>query len=326
VSREAVTPLFLFALSRSGSTLLQRMLGAHPEIATTSEPWLLLPLCDLLEHRFRTFSVYGHELAVNAVHEFAATLPEGEEALKQGVHDLVLSLYDQAAGPEARYFLDKTPAYSLICDQIVELFPEGRFVWLVRHPLAVVASLLETFAEGKWYLYRKHHELFTGLTMLHACHARDPERILKVNYEELLADPEAQMQRIYQHLGVAPEAGGWQQFAGVDLQGTMQDPTGTRAYRELSSQPLAKWHAAFANPFRQWWARRYLRWIGRERLAAMGYDLDRLLAELAAVPTSFEGMAGDMLRHAYGSWRIRWQSDVASMMRSRPKADWSVLH
>jgi hypothetical protein len=37
------TPLFLLSLPRSGSTLAQRILAAHGGIATTSEPWILLP-------------------------------------------------------------------------------------------------------------------------------------------------------------------------------------------------------------------------------------------------------------------------------------------
>ena len=41
-------PLFILSLPRSGSTLLQRVLANHPDVATTPEPWVLLPM------------VYGH--------------------------------------------------------------------------------------------------------------------------------------------------------------------------------------------------------------------------------------------------------------------------
>jgi hypothetical protein len=37
------TAIFLLSLPRSGSTLAQRILAAHEGIATTSEPWILLP-------------------------------------------------------------------------------------------------------------------------------------------------------------------------------------------------------------------------------------------------------------------------------------------
>ena len=41
---ENISPIFLYSLPRSGSTLLQRMLADNPVIATASEPWFLLPI------------------------------------------------------------------------------------------------------------------------------------------------------------------------------------------------------------------------------------------------------------------------------------------
>ncbi|MFV1990599.1 MAG: sulfotransferase, partial [Acidimicrobiales bacterium] len=38
-----IRPAFLLSLPRSGSTLLQRLLGAHSMVATVAEPWLLIP-------------------------------------------------------------------------------------------------------------------------------------------------------------------------------------------------------------------------------------------------------------------------------------------
>ena len=37
------SPIFLFSLPRSGSTLLQRVLMSHKDIASVAEPWLMLP-------------------------------------------------------------------------------------------------------------------------------------------------------------------------------------------------------------------------------------------------------------------------------------------
>src|SRR6516165_4829830 len=35
--------IFLFSQPRAGSTLLQRILGRHPDIHTVAEPWIMLP-------------------------------------------------------------------------------------------------------------------------------------------------------------------------------------------------------------------------------------------------------------------------------------------
>ncbi len=52
----SLKPLFLFTLPRSGSTLCQRVLAAHPQIATTTEPHLLLPFF----YAFKERELYGH--------------------------------------------------------------------------------------------------------------------------------------------------------------------------------------------------------------------------------------------------------------------------
>jgi hypothetical protein len=52
-----------------------------------------------------------------------------------------------------------------------------------------------------------------------------------------------------------------------------------------------KWQRTVDNPVRVAWARRYLRWLGEDRLQAMGYSLDSLLDQLRDTPhTSAEGV------------------------------------
>ena len=48
------------------------------------------------------------------------------------------------------YFLDKTPPYAHFLPELLRIFPEAKFVALWRNPLAVVASIVETFCGGRW--------------------------------------------------------------------------------------------------------------------------------------------------------------------------------
>jgi hypothetical protein len=95
------------------------------------------------------------------------------------------------------------------------------------------------------------------------------------------------------HVGLELQAEQLSGFADVELRGRKGDPTGTVSYDALSAEPLTKWRQTIDNPVRQAWCRRYLLWIGRDRLQTMGYDLDALLAELDAAPASGDGAAGD---------------------------------
>ncbi len=307
--------LFLLGLPRSGSTLLQRLIATHPAVATSAEPWILLPLLDVVEERGRTLSVYGHHLAVQAVRECAKDAGASLDAL---VRRWALDFYTAIAPAGAHYFLDKTPPYSILARRLVPLFPEAKFVWIVRQPLAVVASLVSTFADGKWYLYHYFFTLYEGIAQLVNAFEAHPKRILHVRYEDLLADPEAELRRVFAFLGLDPNEADWRAFAKVKLPGTMQDPTGTKRYQTLSREPLEKWKQAFTNPFRKAWARAYLRWIGPERLRVMGYDLAEILHELDAIPTRWRGTAGDALRHLYGLWQRHTQAEAAALMRALP--------
>jgi hypothetical protein len=49
---------------------------------------------------------------------------------------------------------------------ILAAFPEGKFIVLWRSPLAVGASIIETWASGKWNLYRVKVDLFDGIESL----------------------------------------------------------------------------------------------------------------------------------------------------------------
>jgi hypothetical protein len=288
----SVQPLFVFSITRSGSTLVQRVLGAYDEIATVSEPWLLFPHV-YAQRKRGIWAEYTHYLMVDAIEDFSRQLPGGREEYREEVRRHVLRLYDRAARtPGARYFLDKTPPYFLIVDEVIDLFPEGRFIFLWRNPLSVAASLID-WDGGRWDPARYGENLFRGPARLVAAYSRNRESVCSVRYEDLLTGGEAEWRRITDYLGVEFRPESLSSFSSVQLEGRMGDPIGTKRYDALSTEPLAKWRRRLNTPVRKAWFARLLRWIGPERLSAMGYDLDELLGELRAVPTDWRAGPAD---------------------------------
>lgn len=288
-----VKPIFVFSISRSGSTLVQRVVGAHDGVATVAEPWLLLPQL----FAFRSQGVkaeYVHPLMVSALEEFCAHLPNGREDYRQGLHDFVLRLYSQAAGPDATHFLDKTPPYSLISEEIMRLFPEGRFVFLWRNPLSVMASMIETFEP--WHPTMARSELFIGLPRLIDAYRANRGRAHSARFEHLASGEMEPWRELITHLGLEFEPDALERFADVELGGLMGDPIGLKRYSALSSEPNEKWKTVLTNPLRVEWCRRYLRFLGDERLAVMGYVGETLRRELDALPVSTEALIGDVGR------------------------------
>jgi hypothetical protein len=287
----ALQPIFLFSISRSGSTLIQRIIAAHEGVATTSEPWLLLPYAYTLRPR-GVDAEYVHPLMVAAIEDFCAELPGGSEDYLAELRRLALDLYEGAAGSGATHFLDKSPPYCLVAEEIMRIFPEGKFVFLWRNTLSVLASMIETW--GPWHPTFMSSDLFVGLPRLVAAYEANRERSHAVRFEDLVSADEAGWQSLMDYLEIEFDPGALESFAEVKLNGRMGDPTGSKRYSALSREPAEKWKATLANPIRKAWARRYLRFLGTERLATMGYDRARLERELDSQPTSTDSLLPDL--------------------------------
>lgn len=293
----AVQPIFIFSAVRSGSTLLQRIVAAHAQVATVSEPWLLLPHA----YAFRRTGVeaeYQHQFMVNAIEDFCALLPNGSEDYREELRGFALRLYEKAApGSTAngtRYFLDKSPGYCFVADEIMELFPEGKFIFLWRNPLSIVASIIDTWEAWRPTLFRQ--DLFVGLPRLTAAYSANRGRAHAVRFEDLLDGGEGPWRALTDYLEIDFEPDALERFSEIKLDGRMGDPTGRRRYTKLSSEPVQKWKCTLSNPVRREWCRRYLRYLGDARLDTMGYDRQALMAALEAEPVSMSSLTSDIGR------------------------------
>ena len=291
----SVTPILLLSLPRAGSTLVQRVLAANPGVATASEPWFLLPLAYSLRDEGAR-AEYWHPLAAQAVNDLAAALPGGRERYLAELGETARRVYTALAG-DADHFLDKTPRYHLIADELPAMLPDAKLVFLWRNPLAVVASLLRTFRAGRFEPQLFAVDLEDGIANLTAAWERHQgsDSTVAVRYEDLLAG-EAEWRRLHEALGLGFDPAQLEGFAEVRLAGRYGDPTGVADYAAISAEPEGKWLADLAGPVRRRWARRYLDRIGSERLALMGYDRAALEAELARAPARPLSAPGDALR------------------------------
>ena len=173
-----IRPIFVLSLPRSGSTLVQRVLAAHDEIATAAEPWLLLPHGYALHERGMA-AEYTQPIAARAIQEFVHHLPNGEADYWTAMRGFVLELYAKASGPEATYFLDKTPRYHYVTAELFQLFPDAKVIFLWRNPLAVVASIVDTWAKGRWNVDRFQGDL-DGIPALVDAHEAHPHTTIAV--------------------------------------------------------------------------------------------------------------------------------------------------
>jgi hypothetical protein len=195
--------IFLISQPRSGSTLLQRIISAHPEIDTTSEPWIMLPALNdllLMDHKSR----YDVSLAKKARHNFISRLPKGDRDYTDALRHMTSHLYNQALSTSGkRYFLDKTPRYYFIIKELYHTYPLSKYVILVRNPLAVLISIINTWIKNEWfYIYRYKEDLLNAPKDILEGISELQKKCVIVNYEKLIMQPENEIKRVCKYIGV----------------------------------------------------------------------------------------------------------------------------
>lgn len=270
--------IFLISQPRAGSTLTQRMLGSHSEIHTVSEPWLMLhPLYALRSEGYEV--EYNAQWARNAVEGFVDELPDGKQAYFNGLRRMYSYLYNCAATSSGKkFFLDKTPRYYLIISELYKTFPEAHFIILLRNPLAVLCSTINTWTQDDYFrlhLYKQDlleapARLIDGINLLN-------NNCMVLHYEWLLLNPESEVNKICSWLGLhfSPEM--------IDYGKAKDQPVWrygdqNKVYQDTKpdSQNLDKWIMALDNP--QVWriVNDYLEFLGVEKFLQLGYSYEEM--------------------------------------------------
>lgn len=269
--------VFIISQPRAGSTLLQRILGSHTDIAISSEPWLMLhPVYGLREQGIKTD--YSHDWAIRGVTEFLDNYTDGLEVYDDGIRAFAQTIYFNAmAKGNGRWFVDKTPRYLMILDDLLRLFPQAKFIFLLRNPLSVLSSIVNSQVSHDLYtLERFREELLDGpAAMLSAINKLGDEAVV-VRYENFVQEPEKQAARLCDSIGIDYQPGMIEYSESEPVKGFMQDRTGINQHDRPSSSRIDAWQQMLTDMQQIHFAQSYLRELGRTVIEEMGYSFDEL--------------------------------------------------
>lgn len=288
-----MTPCFLLSLPRSGSTLLERVLAQNPGIHAVGEPWISLMFPYALRKE-GSHAEYSHSSFTLAMNHFVSLLPGKESDYYAEAGEMIRRLQQKIAGSDTPYFLDKTPRYHLILNELIAMFPDAKFIVLYRNPLAVAASIIETGKHGVFRFGGNEIDLYKGPAALVAFVQKHSEAVLALKYEDFVQNPLDEYNRIMKFLELPT-------VTQVDLpqkssvtEAPLGDKTGVAAYKSISTTSVDKWVKTFNNPIRRRWARDYLSFLG-EDLQKMGYSKDIILKKLTQDRATLKHIFRDML-------------------------------
>jgi len=201
-----------------------------------------------------------------------------------------------------------------VAEDLFRIFPDAKVVFLWRNPLAVVASITETWGRGRWNVGRWRSDLYDGVAGLVSAYEANAARAHAVRYEDLVGDDPAPWRSLFDYLELAFDPAALKEFRSVDLRARMGDPTGTARYETITAEPIERWKTILRTPVRKRWCRTYLEWIGESRLSTMGYRLEDLAGALDSVPTSVRRLPSDLARGAYAWFNRVGRRTAASLL------------
>jgi hypothetical protein len=177
----------------------------------------------------------------------------------------------------------------------MECFPDAYYIFLWRNPVSTVSSFINITGSNAFAIENIKAELYLGLSRMCQESQRTDRRILRINYEKAVDDPDETAEAIFKFLSLDPSVA-LRDLGSVAIRGSLGDPGDLRASGTVVRGRDGSRNNALCSPIRKRFMLSYLEWIGAERLSYMGYDLGELKGEVRRVETSVARVLGDCAR------------------------------
>jgi thioredoxin-like negative regulator of GroEL len=191
---DAASPVFILGLPRSGTTLVDRITSAHSQVSSLGE--------------VNDFAYGVMREGFLAKNKFDLI----ERTARADMHNLGSQYWRslRGYGEAGPYLIDKTPANYLYLGLIAKALPKARIIHVRRHPLASGYAMFKTlFRMGYPFSYALddigHYYLAYHRLMAH-WRGLFGERILDIQYENLVDHQEAVSREIIDHCALQWEA------------------------------------------------------------------------------------------------------------------------
>jgi tetratricopeptide (TPR) repeat protein len=190
-------PIFIVGLPRSGSTLIEQILASHSQVEGTMELPNILNMVGQFDDVAAGRDGYPETVGRASAAQLAALgrrYLEETAALRSG----------------REHFTDKLPNNFSHIGLIHAILPDAAIIDARRHPMdACFSTFKQYFAEGQTFSYDladlgRYYRCY--LSLMDHWDRVLPGRVLHVQYEELVREPEANIRRLLEHCGLPYEA------------------------------------------------------------------------------------------------------------------------
>jgi len=191
----APDPIFIVGLPRSGSTLLEQILASHSQVDGTKELVHILAIVSRLSGKKKKTEASRYPEAIRSL--------SAEDAMALGEEYLERSAIQRDSAP---YFIDKAPNNFLHIGLINIILPNAKIIDARRHPMgACFSGYSQLFAKGQSFTYGLDNVgryYCDYVKIMDHWDEVSPNKVLRVQYEDVVNDTEVQIRRILDYCGL----------------------------------------------------------------------------------------------------------------------------
>jgi Tfp pilus assembly protein PilF len=229
---EGPAPVFQVGFPRSGTTLLENMLTAHPNIVTLQEQDSILPI-------------------IEAIGDTAETLGQLDDLSVSDINSLRAKYWKMACPNGAldrrTTMVDKYPTNLVWVGILGRIFPDAKIILCLRDPRDCILSAFQQH-------FAINPEMYRTLTLsdcaalydacmgagLAALEGLPKHQVVTVRYEDLIADYESELRAILQHLEL-PWNDAIYEYRALTRNRRITTPSASQVVQPLYTRSLGKW-------------------------------------------------------------------------------------
>ena len=258
--------LFIVGCPRSGTTMLQQALNRHSAVAIPPETSFFSNVVGRSHRRQRAqLQRINADLQIDLP---APPRPIRNDSQARTLYEQLAGLYlERVAKEDVEYFGEKTPRHLLHLDKIRALFPDAKIILIFRDGRAVTLSLTKT----PWGCRDPYFNFVMWLRYVRTQRRLERERpldFLCVKYEDLVTEPEVQLRKVTEFLGLTFEPTMIESGGAKHGVPEWEREWKARAAEPITSSRIDVWRSELPDRVIA-----HMERLGGDALRALGYEL-----------------------------------------------------
>jgi hypothetical protein len=232
VDSDGPIPIFIVGLPRSGTTLVERIFSAHPDVTDMGE-------------------THGLALAIRdalGLARYGELDPASVEKMQEANWPEVARLYIESLAyraPKTRFFTEKLPHNYHLVGAIRRAFPEARIVHLRRAPMdSLFGAYKVLFGEGSYIWSYRFEDLAAAYSLYRQLtdHWRNVlgGNLVEITLEKLIADSDSEIRRLLDGIGLPFHEAC---LSPHKASGGVSTASTTQVRQPINSQGVGAWRA-----------------------------------------------------------------------------------